>query len=180
MEDKRGTKHSHSPFVEGSPSPSDAKTPPSASYGFPLPPGSPIGDLFTLPLLAGVRAGRASGKAPVIDLSSSSDEEDLITATSCDFEFAQRLFSELNRAVMGSSSDGTIIILSDSDEEEVHEEKTTGTEDAAASTVVNPASTASTSIDDAHVGAKNNNSDDQGHDQESGGDNDSRDNVGEP
>jgi hypothetical protein len=116
----------------------------------------------------------------VIDLSSSSDEEDLITTTSCDFEFAQRFFSELNRVVMESSSDGTIIILSDSDEEEVREEKTTGTKDAAAFTVVNPTSTASASIDDAHVGAKNDNSDDQGCDQESGGDNGSRDDAGEP
>jgi hypothetical protein len=33
-----------------------------------------------------------SGKASVIDLSSSSDEEDLIVATSRDFEFTQMLF----------------------------------------------------------------------------------------
>jgi hypothetical protein len=41
------------------------------------------------PLLTGVRAGGPSEKAPVIDLSSSLDEEDLIAATSRDFEFAQ-------------------------------------------------------------------------------------------
>jgi hypothetical protein len=39
----------------------------------------------------------------VIDLSLSSDEEDLITATSRDFEFVQRLFGELNRVVLGLS-----------------------------------------------------------------------------
>jgi hypothetical protein len=100
-------------------------------------------------------------KASVIDLSSSSDEEDLITATSCDFEFAQRLFGELNRAMLGPSGDSNIIILSNSDEEKMHEEKTTGTEDATVSTAVSPASTAST---DAPTGAKNDNGDDQSPD----------------
>jgi hypothetical protein len=138
----------------------------------------PVEDLFMLPLLAGVRAGGASGKAPVIDLSSSSDEKNLITASSRNFEFTQRLFGELNRAVLGSSSDGKIIVLSDSDKEEVREEKTTGTKDAVASTAVNPAST--TSIDDAHAGAKNDNSDDHGPDQEAGGDDDRGDDAGEP
>jgi hypothetical protein len=51
------------------------------------------------PLLTDARAGGPSGKALVIDLSSSSNGEDLIAATSRDFEFAQRLFGELNRAV---------------------------------------------------------------------------------
>jgi hypothetical protein len=37
----------------------------------------------------------------MINLSSSSDEVDLIAATSRDFEFAQMLFGELNRAVLG-------------------------------------------------------------------------------
>jgi hypothetical protein len=58
----------------------------------------------------------------VINLSSSLDEEDLIAATSHDFELAQRLFGELNRAVLGPPDDGKIIVLSDSNEEEVHEE----------------------------------------------------------
>jgi hypothetical protein len=57
-----------------------------------------------------------SGKALVIDMSSSSDEEDLIANTSHDFEFAQRLYNELNRVVLELPSDGKIIILSDSDE----------------------------------------------------------------
>jgi hypothetical protein len=55
----------------------------------------------------------------VIDLSSSSDEEDHIVATSHDFEFTQGLFGELNHVVLGSPDNGKIIILSDSDEEEV-------------------------------------------------------------
>jgi hypothetical protein len=90
----------------------------------------------------------------MIDLSSSSDEEDLIAATSCDFEFAQRLFGELNRALLGPVGDGKIIILSNSGEEEVREEKTTDTEDVAASTAVNPASTTSADADNALRGQK--------------------------
>jgi hypothetical protein len=90
----------------------------------------------------------------VIDLSSSSDEEDLITDISHDFEFAQRLYGELNRAVLGPLGDDKIIILSDSDEEEVRKENTTDTKDVATSAAVNPASTASTDTDDAPIGAK--------------------------
>jgi hypothetical protein len=61
----------------------------------------------------------------------------------------------------------------------VCEEKTTGIEDAAASTAVNPVSTTSTDADDAPVGAKNDNSDDHGPNQEAGGDNGSEDDTGE-
>jgi hypothetical protein len=53
-----------------------------------------------------------------VDLSSSSDEECLITDTSCDEEVARRLFGDLNRDVLGPPGDGKIIILSHSDEEE--------------------------------------------------------------
>jgi hypothetical protein len=53
----------------------------------------------------------------MIDLSSSLDEEDLIAATSHDFEFAQRLFGELNRAVLGPPGDGKVIVFDDSNEE---------------------------------------------------------------
>jgi hypothetical protein len=130
------------------------------------------------PLLVGVRTRGPSRKASVIDLSSSSDEEDLIVATSRDFDLAQRLFGELNRGVLGPPGYGKIIILSDSDEEEVRE-KTTDTEIMAASAAVNPASTASADVDDAPVGVKNDNSDDQGPDQEAGGDNGSGDDVDE-
>jgi hypothetical protein len=99
----------------------------------------------------------------VVDLSSSLDEEDVIPDTSRDFEFAQRLYGELNRALLGSSDDDNIIILSESnDEKEEVREKSTGTKDASASTAVNPTSTASTGDADAPMGAKNNNSDDQG------------------
>jgi hypothetical protein len=117
----------------------------------------------------------------VIGLSSSSDEEDLIAATSHDFEFAQRLFGELNRAVLGPPGDSKVIVLVDSDEEkEAHEEKTTGIEPATTSGAVNPASAASASVDDAPAGMKNDNSDDQGPDQEAGGGNSNAGGVGKP
>jgi hypothetical protein len=87
----------------------------------------------------------------VIDLSSSSDEEDSIADTSCDFEFTQRLYGELNHDFLGPPSDGKIIILSDSDEEneEVRKEKSSAPEDAAAFAAVNLASTTSASDIDA-------------------------------
>jgi hypothetical protein len=97
-------------------------------------------------LLAGVRAGGASRKAPVVDLPSPSDEEEPIHDTTHDFEFTQCLFDELNCDLLGPPSDGKVIILSDSNEEkqEAHEEKSAGVEDAATSAIVNPVSTAST------------------------------------
>jgi hypothetical protein len=81
----------------------------------------------------------------VIDLSSSSDEEDFIADTSRDFEFVQRLYGELNRDLLGSPSDGKVIILGESDEEkeEACEEKSAGIKDAATSAAVNLVSTAS-------------------------------------
>jgi hypothetical protein len=118
----------------------------------------------------------------VVDLSSSLDEEDLIPDTSHDFEFAQRLYGDLNHALLGPSGDGQIIILSDSDEEkeEVCEEKSTDAGDTTAYVAVNPTSTASADDADASAGTKNDNSDDQGPDQKAGGEDSSRDVAGEP
>jgi hypothetical protein len=102
-----------------------------------------------------------SGKALVVDLSSSSDQEGLIVDTSCDEEFVRRLFGDLNHDVLRSSGDGNIIILSDSDEEEeqVREEKTTDTEAAPSSTAVNPASTVSSvDVDEVPKGVQDHNS----------------------
>jgi hypothetical protein len=105
----------------------------------------------------------------VIDLSSSSDEKDLIAATSHalsspkDSLVSSTALSWGRPMTARSSSSATIM-------KKVHEEKPTGTEDAAASGAVNPASTASIDADDAPMWAKNNNSDDQGPDQEAGSD----------
>jgi hypothetical protein len=77
--------------------------------------------------------GGPSKKTPVVNLSL--DEEDPIPHTSCDFEFAQRLYDELNRALLGPSCDGKIIIIiSDSDEEEEAREETIVDAKAAPST----------------------------------------------
>jgi hypothetical protein len=59
--------------------------------------------------------GGSSGKALVVDLSSSSDEGDLISNVSWDEAFASRLFGDPNRDVLGPPDDGKIIVLSDSD-----------------------------------------------------------------
>jgi hypothetical protein len=63
---------------------------------------------------------------------------------------------------------------------EAQEEKTTDTESAATSAAINPVSTAFADADDAPVGAKNDNGDDQGPDREVGGGNDSGGGAGEP
>jgi hypothetical protein len=79
----------------------------------------------------------------VVDLSSSSDEGDLIADVSRDEKFARKLFGNLNRDVLGPPGDGKIIILSDSDEEEeVRKEKIADAEAAPSSAVRSPASTA--------------------------------------
>jgi hypothetical protein len=92
--------------------------------------------------------GDPSETAPVVDLSSPQGEENPTHDIACDFEFAQRLFGELNFSLLGPPDDGKVIILSDSneEEEEAHEEKSVGAEDAAASAAINLVSTAS--VDD--------------------------------
>jgi hypothetical protein len=125
MEDKGGTKCPRSPSKEGSSSSSSVLTLPSAPLGSSLPPGS-------LPEVSSHRhcspvfeQGGASNKIPVVDLSSSSDEENIIPDTSWDAEFIKRLFGDLNCGLLGPPGDGKIIIISDSDEEEeeMHEEQ---------------------------------------------------------
>jgi hypothetical protein len=116
----------------------------------------------------------------MIDLSLSLDEENFITDTSHDAEFARRLFGDLNRDILGPPGDGKVIILDDSDEEkEVPDEKMVGTELVASSTAINPASTASAAANDAPKG-KNDNSDDQGPDKEASGGNSNESGDGAP
>jgi hypothetical protein len=148
MEGKRGITRERSPSTEGSPTASDAKTPSSAPSRTPSPPGSPAEVSSCCPRPPVFEQGGPSGKAPVIDLSSSSDEEDSFANTSRDFEFAHRLYGKLNNYLLGLTGDGKMIILSDSSEgkEEAREEKYVGAEDAATSAVDNLVSTAS--VDD--------------------------------
>jgi hypothetical protein len=104
--------------------------------------------------------GGPSEKIPVVDLSSSSDEE-----------FAKRLFDDLNHGLLGPPGDGKVIILSDSDEEEeVCEEDATAVEAEAApsSTVKSLAPTAFTAdadkgrSPDRVIGDSSNNGDEAG------------------
>jgi hypothetical protein len=106
MEDKRGIKQEHSPFAEGSLSPNDAKTPPSAPSGSPPPPGSPSEVSSHRPHSPVFEQGSPSKDISVIELSSSSDEEDFIADVARDFEFAQKVFGELNHDVLGPPDDG--------------------------------------------------------------------------
>jgi hypothetical protein len=70
------------------------------------------------PSLTVFEQGSPSRNILVIDLSSSSDEEDFVADTSRDEDFPKRLFGDPR-----PPGDGKVIILSDSDEEEeVHEE----------------------------------------------------------
>jgi hypothetical protein len=104
----------------------------------------PTGGFLTPPPLTSVGARGSSENALVVDLSSSSDEGDLIVDVSRDKEFVRRLFCDLNRDVPGPLGDGKIIILSDSnEEEEVCEENAADVEAAPSSTIRSPASTAS-------------------------------------
>jgi hypothetical protein len=80
----------------------------------------------------------------VVDLSSSSDEGDLIVDVSWDEEYTKRFFGDINRDVLGSPDDGKIIILNDSDEqEEVCEEKAADAEAVPSSAARSPAPTVS-------------------------------------
>jgi hypothetical protein len=155
MEENRGTKRARSPSKEGSPSPDGAKTPPPTPSGSPLSLTSPPEVSSRYPRSPVWEQRESSRKAPVVDLSSSSDEGDLIANVLWDEEFARRLFGDLNYDVLGLPGDGKIFILSDSDEEEeVREEKVTDNEAAPSSVARSPTPTAST--DDADGTYKSN------------------------
>jgi hypothetical protein len=101
--------------------------------------------------------------APVVDLSSSSDEEDLIPNTLRDEEFARRLFGDLNHYILGSPGDGNVIIHNDFDEEEEeeHEEDAANIKAVPSSAAGIPASTTSaTDADEDLKGMQDDNIDD--------------------
>jgi hypothetical protein len=107
----------------------------------------------------------------MVDLSSSLDEEDLIPDTSWDEEFTKKIFSDLNRDVLGPPDDGNIIILTDSDEEEdVRKEDVTNIEVMPSSTARILASTTSTAdTDEAPRGVQDDNSGNRTPDSEADG-----------
>jgi hypothetical protein len=92
-----------------------------------------------------------SRNIPVIELSSSSDEEVFFADIARDAEFAKRLFGDLYRDLLGPPGVGKVIVLSDSDEEKQAREETVADAEAAPSTAVKsltPASSAADSDED--------------------------------
>jgi hypothetical protein len=84
----------------------------------------------------------------MVDLASSSGEEDFFTDTSRDEELARKLFGDLNHDILGPLGDGKIIVLSDSDDEdEVHEDAAVNAETAPPSAVNSPVTPASADAD---------------------------------
>jgi hypothetical protein len=165
MEDKRGTKHEHSPSAGGSPLPDDTETPPPTSSGSPPPPGSPSVASLRRPCSLVFEQGNASEKIPMLDHSS------FIIDTSHDEKLGIKLLGDLNRDILGPPGDGKIIVLDDSDnDDEAQEEKTSDIE----------STTAPAFPDDAPTEAKIGNSDDQGSDQEVDGDDNSGRSVDDP
>jgi hypothetical protein len=100
----------------------------------------------------------------VVDISS--DEEYLIPDTSWDEKFTKKLFSDLNRELLGPVDDGKVIILNDSDEEE---EDVADTEATPSSTAKSLAPTVSTiDVDDVLEGVQDSSNDDRTPDRAQG------------
>jgi hypothetical protein len=148
MEDKRGVKRPRSPSIEGSQSHSDAKTPPSTPSESPPPLGSPSEISSHCPCPLVFEQGSSSGNVLVIDLSSSSDEEDFIANILWDAKITSWLFGDLNCNVLEPLGDGKVIILSDSNEEEEAREETTADADAMPSATKKSSTPAASAADD--------------------------------
>jgi hypothetical protein len=106
--------------------------------------------------------GGPSGNIPVIDLFSSSDEEDFFTGTSRDVVFARQLFRDPNRDLHGPPGDDKVIALNDSDEEEEVCEEIVADADAVPSAAMKSLTPAASTADvDEDLGKiQDNNSDD--------------------
>jgi hypothetical protein len=161
MEDKKNLKRPRSPSNEGSSSPSKASTPPPSLSESPPPIQSPPETSSRRLCLPPCEQGGPFEPVPMVDLTSSSGEEDFFADTSRDEELARKLFGDLNRDILRPPDDGKIIILSDSDDEdEVHEDVAVNVEAAppfAVNSPVTPASTAD--ADETPDGVQDNNSD---------------------
>jgi hypothetical protein len=131
MEDKKNLKRPRSPSDEGSSSPSKALTPPPSRSGSPSPTHSPPATSSHRLCLPLCEQGGPSEPVPVVDLASSSGEEDSVADTSRDEELARKLFGDLNCDNLGPPGDGKIIVLSDSDDEDgTHEDAAVNAEAA--------------------------------------------------
>jgi hypothetical protein len=118
MEDKKNLKRPRSPSNEGSSSPSKASTPPPSHSGSPLPIQSPSETPSRRLCLPPCEQGGPSEPVPIVDLASSSGEEDSFADASRDEELARKLFGDLNRDILRPPDYGKIIVLSDSDDED--------------------------------------------------------------
>jgi hypothetical protein len=146
MKDKKNLKRPRSPSNEGSSSPSKASTPPPSLSGSPPPIQSPPETSSRRLCLPPCEQGGPSEPVPMVDLGSSSGEEDFFANTSRDEELARKLFGDLNCDILGPPDDGKIIVLSDSDDEdEAHEDAAVNAEAAPPYAVNSPVTSASTS-----------------------------------
>jgi hypothetical protein len=145
MEDKKNLKRPRSPSNEGSSSPSKASTPPPSLSGSPPPIQSPPETSSRCLCLPPCEEGGPSEPVPMVDLASSSGEEDFFADTSRDEELARKLFGDLNLDILGPPGDGKIIVLSDSDDEdEAHEDAAVNAEAIPPSAVNSPVTLSST------------------------------------
>jgi hypothetical protein len=147
MEDKKNLKRPRSPSNEGSSSPSKASTPPPSRSGSPPPIQSPPETSSGRLCLPPYEQDGPSEPVPIVDLASSSGDEDSFADTSQDEELARKLFDDLNCDILGPPDDGKIIVLSDSDDEdEAHEDVAVNAE-AAPPSAVNSADTPTSAPD---------------------------------
>jgi hypothetical protein len=161
MEDKKNLKRPRSPSTEGSSSPSKASTPPPSLSGSPPPIQSPPETSSRRLCLLPCELGGPSELVLMVDLASSSGEEDFFTDTSRDEELTRKLFGDLNRDILGPPGDGKIIVLSDSDDEdEVHKDAAVNAEAAPPSAINSPVTPASAAdADETPDGVQDDNSD---------------------
>jgi hypothetical protein len=98
----------------------------------------------------------------VIEIYSSSDEEDFFADVTQDVEFAKWLFGDLNCDLLRPLSNGKVIVISDSDEETEAHEETPAKDEGASSTTAGKSSTpaASPADTDEDPGATPNDSND--------------------
>jgi hypothetical protein len=139
MEDKKNLKRPRSPSDEGSSSPSKASIPPPSRSGSPPPIQSPPETSSRHLCLPPCEQGGPSEPVPIVDLASSSVEEDSVADTSRDKEFARKLFGDLNRDILGPPGDGKVIVISDSDDEDETHEDTAVNAEAAPPSATNSA-----------------------------------------
>jgi hypothetical protein len=159
MGTKRGIKRSRV-YASASSSSSDASTPPSSPPLSLPPPASLVEGSSQGPLSLMRECGEPSKEFSVVALDSEDEDDDQNAPdTVWDEEIARKLFSDLNRDLLGLPGDGSVIIINDSEEEEVHEDNRVDADVVPSSLRVSPASpTSATDNDDAPNGVQDDSS----------------------